>query len=91
MSLAEYRGWQRHFAKHPPNAVELLLAQLCALFANAHRGKGDKPYTFETFAPWLKSEARERNRVEIAAKVERNKQAVERRKAELRAARAKLE
>lgn len=54
MSLAEYAGWQRYLAKRPPEAVEILLAHLCAMFHNAHRDpKKGKPADLAMFAPWL--------------------------------------
>ena len=53
MSAHDYFLWQAYMQLNPPNGVEMLLAQLCTMFANAHKEKNAPPAKLFDFAPWL--------------------------------------
>lgn len=54
MPAGEYRGWERHFRQWPPGdtLTQRLLAELCALVANAGF-QLKRPARAADFAPWL--------------------------------------
>ena len=52
----QYRGWLKHFRRHPPEGIQFLLATLCALTATAG---GAKNVSHADFAPWLAPKAEE--------------------------------
>ena len=66
---AEFMAWERHLVRNPPGTkrVETLLANLCAMFATAHGGKGARVYMPTDFAPWLKPPKRVREAQERKA------------------------
>lgn len=53
MDPAEYLGHLEDYRREPwgTRAVVVMLAQVCAILCNVHRGKDARPYTVDDFLP----------------------------------------
>lgn len=49
--------WDAHLRRRPPQAVEILLAELLAVTARVWGGESAKNLTLYSFAPWLMTRA----------------------------------